>query len=238
MSHLNTLVLHQLRYGELGGDALLRANEHLAACETCASRLRAQESERAAFVAAPIPDAIRAIGSAPAAPARAWWRDWLPLAGALMAAASLSLVVRGVRTETVATPEVVDTVHVKGELPAVEVWVKRPEGTRPLREGEVVGVGDRIQLVYDPHGASVIALAGHDGSGGIEVYATNAPTGIGLVRAPFALTLDDTPGAQELFVIGSDRALSEQDVKEAVAGGVQGVRVGHVVLRKRSEAHR
>ncbi|MCB9687593.1 MAG: hypothetical protein H6738_16730 [Alphaproteobacteria bacterium] len=231
MSHLNTLVLHQLRYGELRGDALLRANEHLAACETCSSRLRAQEAERAAFVAAPVPDAIRAIG-ATAAPVRSWWRDWLPLAGALLAAASLSLVVREVRTDGVTSPEVA-TARPKGELPAVEVWVKRPEGTRPLREGEPVGSGDRIQLVYDPHGASAIALAGRDGSGRIEVYTTNAPTGIGLVRAPFALTLDDTPGSQELFVVGSDRALSEDEVKEAVAGAVHGARVGHVVLRKR-----
>lgn len=230
MSHLNTLVLHQLRYGELSGDALASAREHLDVCESCSARLRAQEGERAAFVAAPIPDAIRAIGASPA-PMRAWWRDWMPLAGALLAAASLSLVVREVSVERV-EPET-DVVHTKGELPAIEVWVKRPEGTRPLREGEPVVPGDRVQMVYDPHGASAIALAGRDGSGRVEVYTTNAPTGIGLVRAPFALTLDDTPGAQELFVVGSDRALSEDEVKEAVAGGVQNARVGHVVLRKR-----
>ncbi len=228
MTHLNTLVLHQLRYGELQGPALERARAHLETCELCSGRLRAQEAERAAFVATPVPEAISTLGRERRRP---WWRDWMPIGAAALVAATLFLVVRDVRTEL--APEAVeDVVRYRGELPELEVWVKRAEGTRRLRPGEAVGAGDRVQLKYDPRGASSVALAGRDGSGKIEVWTTNAPTGLGLVTAPFALTLDDTPGDQELFVVGSERPLTEDEVKAAVSGRVQGARVGRVVLPK------
>ena len=124
----------------------------------------------------------------------------------------------------------------KGLLPVVEAWVGVEQGRRPLHEGEALGGGAVVQLMYDPKGGSSVALAGRDDSGVIEVYTTNAPTGIGLVEAPFALTLDDSPGVQELFVVSSQMPLDELRVKAAILVGVPGARVGRLVIPK--EAHR
>ena len=64
MSHLSTLLLNQLRYGELDPEQEAQARTHLQDCERCASRLQAQESNRSAFVLQPVPQAIREIGRA------------------------------------------------------------------------------------------------------------------------------------------------------------------------------
>jgi hypothetical protein len=228
--HPNTLQLHQLRYGELTGDVLARVRAHVDACPTCAARLRVQQADRAAFVLRPIPPALRAVE---ARPARAAWRS---LGWGLLAAAVVVLGVRGAR---LAAPEpgeaaaAVSVIRYRGELPTVEVWARGERGVRALGPGDRVTAGQAVQLKYDPHGASAIAIAGRDGSGTVEVYSTRAPTGIGLVTAPFALTLDDGPGDQELFVVGSDRPLDEAEVRLAITRGVEGARVARVSLARR-----
>jgi anti-sigma factor RsiW len=232
MTHLNTLQLHQLRYGELTGDPLARVRAHLDTCPACAARLRAQEAERAAFVLRPVPPAIRALATPPP-PARALW---LELLAGLFVAAAIALAVQGVRPDPRAgapEPEEVAEVRFRGELPSIEVWARGPQGPHALAPGETVSSGQVVQLKYDPHGASSIALAGRDGSGRVEVYTTHAPTGIGLVTAPFALTLDDAGGDQELFVVGSTLPLDEALVRMAVSQGVAGARVARVRLVKR-----
>lgn len=228
MTHLSTLKLHRLRNGELDVEDVDDARAHLAECEICRGRLAAQERERAAFVLLPVPDALRGLREEPR---RSWVRDVVPLLVAVAVAALLFVLVPVIRTATTA-PETQDTVRFRGELPTIEVWVDRGQGTRALRPGEGVRAGDRVQLQYDPRGASAVAIAGSDGTGEIQVFTTNAPTGIGLVRMPFALTLDDAPGPQELFVIGSDAPLREAQVKAAVTRGVPGARVAKVALPK------
>lgn len=227
MTHPSTLTLHRLRCGELGEVELAAVRGHLASCERCASRLRAQEAERAAFVLRPIPDAIRELASPP--PARRWWHDLVPFALAAAAATLLFVAVPELREATSVAP---DGIRYRGELPDVEVWVDAGAGVHALRPGERLRPGDKVQLQYDPRGASVVAIAGRDATGEVQVFTTQAPTGIGLVRAPFALTLDGAPGAQELFVVGADRALTEAEVKAAVTHGVPGVRVARVTLDK------
>lgn len=224
--HLSTLTLHRLRYGELQGTALTDARAHLADCTRCSARLSVQEQERAAFVLQPVPDAIQQMAprSAP------WWRDLMPFAYALVAASALFGAVPSLRAET--APEVRDVVRFRGDLPRIEAWVDRGQGRRPLHDDEVLGAGDRVQLAYDPRGANVIAIAGRDSSGEIEVYTTEAPTGEGLVQAPFALTLDGAPGIQELFVVGSERHLDALHVRAAIGAGMPGVRVARLAIRK------
>ena len=228
--HPSTLTLHRLRYGELDPNAESAVREHLGACESCSARLGVQVRERAAFVVRPVPAEIRAL-AAPS-PVRRWWTELFPFALAAAAAAVLFVSVPVLRG---ADPTEVDTVRFRGDLPEVEAWVDQGGGPRILRETDVLGAGDRIQLTYDPSGASYVAIAGRDGTGAIEVYTTSAPTGVGLVRAPFALTLDGAPGIQELFVLGSGVPLSEGEVKAAVRTGVSGARVARIAIRKREE---
>jgi anti-sigma factor RsiW len=234
--HPSTLTLHRLRYGELSGPALEDVHRHLGACEACAARLRHQERERAAFVLQPMPPAVRALADEQrqtAAPSL-WRRFARELAPFALAAAAALLVFVAIPSADLATDPAAPGrgVATRGALPAVEAWVDAGTGLRPLRDGEALGEGARVQLAYDPGGASYVALAGRDGTGRVEVYATDAPTGVGLVRAPFALTLDDAPGVQELFVVGGDRPLDERTVKAAVSTGVPGVRVARLAIRK------
>lgn len=227
--HLSTLTLHQLRYGELEGPPLAEAQRHLGSCDRCAARLSVQQHERAAFVVRPVPPALRGLGEAPR---RRFWAELFPFALAAAAAAILFVTVPALRSSyEPARPEIA----FRGTLPEVEAWVDQGGGARPLRGDDVLGAGDRVQLTYDPHGASYIALAGRDGTGTVEVYTTTAPTGIGLVQAPFALTLDGAPGVQELFVVSSKSPLDEGSVKAAVRSGVPGAYVARVVVRKREE---
>lgn len=243
--HLSTLTLHRLRYGELEEEALSEARAHLACCPRCSARLAVQQQERAAFVLQPMPEAIRQI----AEPARrSWWRELLPLVGALAAAAALFIAVPVLRTQP-ASP--IEGVAYRGEdppqatvrarphsaPPIIEAWVDQGQGLRRLGSGDKLGMGDRVQLAYDPRGSSSVAIAGRDSSGLVEVYTTRAPTGVGLVKMPFALTLDGAPGVQELFVVGSDRPLDELRVKAAIMTGVPGTRVARIVIPKK-EGHR
>lgn len=247
--HVSTLTLHQLRYGELAGDALRDARVHLDGCDVCAGRLRAQEQERAAFVVRPVPAFVRELAAQQAPAAAPAWQRWirqvLPVVLATATAAALVVVVPALRGEDgVASADGVtdagDVVRTRGDLPTIEVWVDAGVGPRLLRPEDRLGEGDRVQLAYDPQGASYVALAGRDASGQIEVYTTEAPTGIGLVRAPFALTLDDAPGVQELFVVGASVPLDASDVRTAVAsgGGQAGlgaeaeVHVARITIRK------
>jgi hypothetical protein len=230
--HLSTLRLHQLRYGELDGQALTEARAHLGACELCSGRLGVQERERNAFVVRPVPPVIQQLAR-PAS--RPWWRELSPLLGALMAATALFFATPTVRDSLEPVPAPPGILK-KGGLPMLEAWVDVGKGPRPLHDGEALGAGARVQLHYDPKGGSSVALAGRDHTGTIEVYTTNAPTGIGLVQAPFALTLDDAPGTQELFVVSSPMPLDEMRVKAAITAGVPGAHVGRLVIQK--EAHR
>lgn len=115
------------------------------------------------------------------------------------------------------------TTRTKGAtVPRLEAWVLVGESPRPLYAGEVLGAGCRVQLRYDAHGRRFVTLAGRDSQGNVEVYATLAAGERGLSTAPFALTLDATPGEQVFYALLTDTrplpaaveaALAEQPVR-------------------------
>ena len=230
MSHLSTLKLHQLRYGELAGDELREARAHIDACPQCRDRLAMQEQARAAFVLEPVPEALRTPQTS--RPTWGWGWEWRWIrAGSIGVFAALLLAVLLQPSE----------VRFKGEvaLPSIEVWVDVGEGRRPLRDEESLGQGDKVQLRYAPEDAAFTAIAGRDSSGAIEVYRVfSTPTGRGgLVDVPFSLTLDDAPGIQEFFVVLGNRPLDSATVREAVVRHPEltaGVRLLTVSLAKDS----
>ena len=222
--HLSTLVLHQVRLGELDATQTASARAHLADCDRCTARLDAQHRERAAFVLRPMPDAIR-TAAAPQRRPSAVWRWIAPVALVAAAAVAWLLVAGGV-------PPSGDRIVTRGELPRVEVWVDLGDGPRPLRPAERLVPGDRLQLRYDPRDAAHVAFAGRDGTGLVEVYGAFPALGPGLVDAPFGLRLDDAPGDQEFFVLTADRYLDAGTVHDAVTVGVDGVDVARIVVPK------
>lgn len=228
--HLSTLTLHRLRYGELATDAQASARAHLEGCARCRQRLGAQERTREAFVLQPIPPAIRAL-SEPPRPRFAWVRQLLP--GLALAAVALTFVAVPALRE-VRPGLQVEEVRTKGAGPALEVWVDR-DGVRAVRDTDVLSAGDRIQVVFDPRQAAHVTIAGRDPTGAIEVWGTVTPERPGMQPAPFALTLDATPGYQEVFVVASPWPLTRSEVERAVEGRPlpNGIKVDSVLLPKR-----
>jgi Putative zinc-finger len=232
-AHISTLALHRLRYGELDPGQAAAIHAHLAGCAACGRRLRDQEQERAAFVTRAVPEAIRRIPREAHRESPLWATELRGLFGALVASAAVFVAVPALRpADDLALAPSSDVVRSRGQLPTIEAWVDRGDGPHLLLPGERLSAGHRVNLAYDPRGASAIAIAGRDSTGAIEVYSTNSPTGVGLVRAPFALTLDDAPGTQELFVVGSQSPLRPDQIELALTEGLPDVWVSRVAIEK------
>jgi len=253
MTHLSTLDLHKLRLGELPPSRAADAQAHLSTCDRCTERMGVAEAEEAAFDAS-LPPALAAALSgaegdsvddgAPASPTPAppsapgatpaHWLVMLrrlgPASMSLLAAAIVLLVATPMLQQPTA-PEG-DGIRTRGDLAGLEVWIDTDAGVRALRVGEALAPGDRVQLLYHPRGAERVGLAGRDQSGTVEVYGVLTPTRDGLQPAPFGLSLDDTPGNQEFFVVSGGRLLDEAQVKAAIAGDVPGVEITRVVVPK------
>jgi hypothetical protein len=226
VSHISTLKLHQFRYGELDADASALVRSHVDGCDVCRGRLQAQEAVRAEVVARPVPEALRVK------PRSAWWRPLLALLGGGALVAATALVAVQVAEEKPVEP--IEVVRSKGDLPAVEVWVADDGGAHLLGDAERLGEGDRVQLQLDPRGARWVTVAGVDGTGEIEIYDTWEPEAGGLQAAPFALELDDAPGPQHFWVIGTDDPPSDDQIRDIVSGrsNIPGARTSKVTIGK------
>ncbi len=222
LDHLSTLALHQLRYGELEGEAEAAARRHLDSCPTCNQRFAAQQAFRAAFELKAPPIAL----PEPAGPslwerARGWLR-WAP-APALALAAALVLFVQldgaqpsgGVDGDSPAG----DQVRLKGQAD-IQVIV---EDRGALDPGERIVAGDRIQLRI-PQGPWQEAWVG-DGEALIGHFALDKD---GPSLSPFALTVDGEAGDEELVVLLAEEPLGE----DAALAAMQGRRMKGVELRR------
>jgi len=198
MNRISTLTLHRYRLGELSPDEAAAVRAALEANPAEAARYRAQEALRAEFALRPVPPAIRAL-SAP----RARWSLWgLP---ALAAAAALTLVVL-----LPSPPPLSEDTRLKGLSSRVDVLV---EGRGVLDPGEALHPGDRVQIRV-PAGAHVEAWVG-EGRRVLGRFdtATDHPT-----LAPFALTLDEAPGDEQMVILLADRHLQPGSVPALLEG--------------------
>ena len=211
-AHPNTLTLHRLRYGELSGDEEHALRAHLDSCPDCAERLRSQQNHRAAFALQPVPEAIAALGAKPAK--KPWWRfAWVPL----MATAAMFLMVQ--LPQTLDSP-LTEDVRTKGADVGLEAWLDTEPAARALSDGDEVEPGDTIQLRYRDREGGWVSFAGMDGDGDVEVYGSlPAEASPEWRNAPFALTLDDSPGPQRFYAVFTFERPSDRAVERALLGG-------------------
>lgn len=215
----NSLLLHQYHLGELSAAEAEHVKQAIADDPETQRRYRALQAAESSFAVESLPDWAQA-----APPRRPWWQRFLPIAapavGLVGVAAAVLLYVAAPGGPTFLDGTGPDTVTLKGELPRLEVWVGTEGGARPVRDGEALSEGSRVNLVFDPRGATFATLAGQDGTGTVEVYQTLEVGGRkGLIEAPFGLELDGSPGPQVFFVLGHDAPLSEEEVKDHVRHG-------------------
>jgi len=221
MSHLSTLALHRYRLGELSSSEADAAALHLESCNPCQARMAAAQEDDDAVAAEPLPAFLADLSDAPLpdeppAPEPAQWAVFLRRVGmpavSLLAAAAMLLVA----LSSMQRPIEDDGLRTRGDLPDLEVWLQSSDGHRPLQVGEALGDGDQVVLFFHPHDAERVAIAGRDHSGDIEVYRLLNPVKDGLQPAPFGLTLDDSPGVQEFFVVAGAEDFSESDAIDAI----------------------
>lgn len=135
--------------------------------------------------------------------APAWWMG-LPAA----AAAALVLFVV-LPSESERPSQEIEVTRTKGIEPRLRVFLDDDGGGRPLRAGDVVSAGDRLQLAYVAAGQSHGVVVSIDGRGEVTQHlpvrgkrAAQLATG-GLVRLPHAYELDDAPAFERFFFVSA-----------------------------------
>ncbi|MFT7519407.1 MAG: hypothetical protein ACI9MC_001548 [Kiritimatiellia bacterium] len=229
---ISSLTLHRYHHGELSAEERAQVRGLIDSDADVRARFQALLAAEADFAVQAVPDFIQTMQ--PNEPVRSAWSRWLaigtPVLGLATVAVALFIVV-GPFTLQPTEPEV-PYVGLRGELPDLEVWVQRDEGPR-VHQGQPLGDHDVVQLKFDAQGARHVTLAGRDSTGEIEIYRTieQVDEVSGLQTAPFALTLDDTPGTQEFFLLVHDGALDALEIEDRIHGGGDDVR--RVVIQKR-----
>ena len=214
MSHISTLDLHRLRYGELDKARTVEVRAHVDGCPTCTERLQAQHAMRAEFEVRPVPAALREASKRPRVPT---W-VWALLPGLMVAALALVVVLPA----DVGTSY--EDVRYKGggvELLLEGQGVVDPEATR-------FHAGDRVQVRIAPgHGGQAWVTDGHRVLGTFPVDAGKA------TPAPFSLTLDGEPGAEHIVVLVSREMLQDDQIQRILVGRrMPGVDVTYLELKK------
>lgn len=131
MNHVNTLVLHQLRLGELDSAAETRVRAHLSECALCASRAAHQRAVRTEFQRMPMPAALE--------PRPSWWeraRAWLPVAALVPVALVAAFVVKtGPATTPMPSPHAAPPAALVESAPS-PAPTAGPEGSGPSAPAE------------------------------------------------------------------------------------------------------
>lgn len=216
MNHPSTLKLHQLRYGELDSEQEREVRAHLESCAHCAGLLTAQQNHRQAFVVEPVPPAIRELSQPAPVP---FWRRWTVLAPALALAALVLLVPQFLTAPPTVDPVEEPDLLAKGNGVLLEAWLQTDDGPMVLAQDALLSAGDRIQLKFASQGRPFVSFGGVDETGNAEVYGTFEVSGDGIEDAPFALTLDKTPGRQRFLALFTWERPDEPIVRRAMTSG-------------------
>lgn len=226
MSHISTLDLHRLRYGELDKEQTRALRQHIDGCEQCLARMQAQSSMRAEFEVLPVPAAIRDAAKEPVRQRSRWWA-WAP--GVAVAAVALVAI----------APMIVDQGEQDGigiDEPVDDIRYKSAGGIEILVEGQglvdptktTLSPGDRIQVRVPPGPWKHAWVTDGDKIlGTFELEAGRA------TLAPFSLELDAHGDKDTIEVIVAYEPLRDNQLDQVLEGRrMPGVEVSSVTLRK------
>lgn len=202
----NDLLLERYLAGELEAQDVRRIEEAAATRPELADYLRSRRADREAFKLKRPPLKLPAE-----APPRLAWR-WA--FGAALALAAALLVV-------VLVPQEPDNgIAMRGDAGvSVEVAVLRGADVFAYRDGVVLLPKDRIRLTLKAPKPGLATLVARDARGEPQLLYEGVRVS-GETTLPDSLELDDTPGAEELYVFfASERAVSAADAIERARRG-------------------
>jgi hypothetical protein len=235
----NRVLVERHFLGEGDAEEKRAARAHLDGCAGCRGRLAAFENERREyllahpfrdFAARHLPEGI----AERARPKRAFASSrWLPAAAGLAACLVLLPVLFKAGLKPKAHSD--EGIRAKGGA-LLEYYVKRGGAVTPGSPAEAYRPGDELQFVCASGSYAYVTLASIDSRGHVSLYRTpagaQAPTAGARGAAalslpgkggekqslPFAVTLDDSPGAELFVMIFGAAPLSGEAVESWLTG--------------------
>ena len=137
-------------------------------------------------------------------PAAAQRRDGSVIWGGLLAAVGLLALLLPAQPALQRDPVLDgtrDTVRVKGNPLAVQLFVKRGETVFRYRPDTPLRPDDRIRISIECPSAGYLSVFGRDARGQISVYYTGLATSPGRYTVPDSLILDDAEGDEQWVVV-------------------------------------
>lgn len=227
--HLTDLALEHT----LDGAPLAGADQHLAACDVCTSRLQAARAVELPELRS-MPASVQPLAALPT-PAN---RGWYGLIGLLVAAAALFAAVPLLRPANGPS----DGIRLRGDGLSLQVFRDAGEVSERLRDGDPIAPGDRLGFRVRNREAGHLLILGLDdaggaylcypqGGGGNSVEVQPSPTPRTL---PEAVRMDAQRGTERLFAVLCEDPFALDDVIERVSAGQlpQGCAVDGISLEK------
>jgi len=237
--HLNSRQIDEMALGILPPDALLAANEHLAACDRCRGDLEQNSQARLQFERDIQPRTLgpirrraekeKALQAASSLGARL--RRWTLILVPVAALAIFFLIPK--------KPAIDDSgpdILAKGG-PSLQLIAKRGDLVFPVHEADHLHANDAVRLVVQP-GESRYALIGSIDSKGHATFwfplgreESGAVTPGARNELPGSLILDDSPGPERIFALFSQQPIAKKDAQAALealgANGPALIRAAH-----------
>jgi hypothetical protein len=232
----NRIQVDRYFLGETGPEEKRAARAHIDGCPDCRGRLATLENERRTYLMQhPFREfAAKHLPQGEAKPRPAFGSRWMPAMAGLAACLVLVPVVWRANLGTEVANVAVSDIRTKGTT-LLEYYVKRGGAVTPGSSAEGYRSGDELQFVCAADGHAWVTLASIDSRGHVSLYRapageTPAPEGAnegplslpGLngekQSLPFAVTLDDAPGAELFVMIFSAAPLTGEAVEGWLTG--------------------
>lgn len=219
--HLGELSLRRLRAGELSDEQVVAADEHIAACALCRTKLRGLAEEQRAFERE-IPferfaGGVERARRVPRPRPRSLWG--LGLGGALAAAAVAIFLMRAPAPSRNA---------VKGTSVEATIRIATANGSRqrvaPPGSHEVLESGDRVRLGYTLAEARYLAALSVDEQGEVTPLYPESGHALAVAASAETVYLPDSVeftgrGREKVFLFLARRPFDVQAARQAITAG-------------------
>ena len=220
----NRVQVERYYLGEAAAEEKSAIRRHMDGCPECRGHMATLENDKRAYlIAHPFREsAAKHLDGEKAPSRRSPVPRWLPAFAGLAACLALVPVVVHYSGTAAAVGE--NGIRTKGGT-VLEYYVKRGETVMPGSAAEPYRPGDELQFVYAADKHPFVTLASIDVRGHVSLYQADTAKTLSLAATPgdkqslpFAVTLDDSPGAEFFVMIYSPGPLAGEAVESWLMG--------------------